>query len=289
MQIRAIAPWFGGKRTLAPWIVTELGDHRAYWEPFCGSMAVLLAKPPCRMETVNDLHADLINLARVIRDRQLGPRLYRILRRSLMTEDFLLESGGVIRQVEKDGLAGIDPVTRAYHYFVTSWMGRNGLAGSPTYNTGTLCVRYTTNGGHAATRWRNAIASIPAWRRRLSDVTILRRDGFEVLDRIEDAEGTAIYIDPPYFKKGGKYLHDFEPGDHDRLAAGVAHFKRARVVISYYEHPELDRLYKGWTRLQKQVTRSLSNGGQRGRNVNKVTEVLLINGPSYAAEDKGLF
>lgn len=43
--ITAIAPWFGSKRTLAPRIVAELGSHRAYWEPFCGSMAVLLAKP----------------------------------------------------------------------------------------------------------------------------------------------------------------------------------------------------------------------------------------------------
>jgi len=63
MKIKAIAPWFGGKRNLAPRIVELLGKHRVYWEPFCGSMAVLMAKLPCVMETVNDLHADLINLA----------------------------------------------------------------------------------------------------------------------------------------------------------------------------------------------------------------------------------
>ncbi|KKK94504.1 hypothetical protein LCGC14_2682220 [marine sediment metagenome] len=45
-KIKAIAPWFGGKRNLAPKIVDALGDHRVYWEPFCGSMAVLMAKPP---------------------------------------------------------------------------------------------------------------------------------------------------------------------------------------------------------------------------------------------------
>ena len=43
--IKAIVPSFGGKRTLAPQIVAELGEHRAYWEPFCGSMAVLIAIP----------------------------------------------------------------------------------------------------------------------------------------------------------------------------------------------------------------------------------------------------
>jgi len=45
MSIKALAPWFGGKRNMAPMIVQELGPHNSYWEPFCGSMAVLLAKP----------------------------------------------------------------------------------------------------------------------------------------------------------------------------------------------------------------------------------------------------
>lgn len=44
MKIRAIAPWFGGKRTLAEEIVRELGKHTQYFEPFCGSAAVLFAK-----------------------------------------------------------------------------------------------------------------------------------------------------------------------------------------------------------------------------------------------------
>ena len=46
MQIKALAPWFGGKRTLAPRIVAELGPHRAYWEPFCGSLAKDSGKRP---------------------------------------------------------------------------------------------------------------------------------------------------------------------------------------------------------------------------------------------------
>lgn len=37
MKIKALAPWFGAKRNLAPVIVGLLGEHRIYWEPFCGS------------------------------------------------------------------------------------------------------------------------------------------------------------------------------------------------------------------------------------------------------------
>ena len=51
-RIGAILPYFGGKRNLASRIIDFLGPHRVYWEPFCGSMAVLFAKEPVVMETV---------------------------------------------------------------------------------------------------------------------------------------------------------------------------------------------------------------------------------------------
>jgi DNA adenine methylase len=48
-------PYFGSKATLAERIVALLPPHRSYVEPYAGSLAVLLAKPPTPMETVNDL------------------------------------------------------------------------------------------------------------------------------------------------------------------------------------------------------------------------------------------
>ncbi len=53
MRIKALAPWFGGKRNLASAIVAAIGDHKVYWEPFCGSMAVLMFKPSVEMERFN--------------------------------------------------------------------------------------------------------------------------------------------------------------------------------------------------------------------------------------------
>lgn len=50
---RPLYPWFGSKRTMADEIVAELGKHTQYFEPFCGSMAVLLAKQEVSQETVN--------------------------------------------------------------------------------------------------------------------------------------------------------------------------------------------------------------------------------------------
>lgn len=288
MPIKALAPWFGGKRNLAPRIVAELGPHRCYWEPFCGAMPVLLAKPPCSMETVNDLHYDLTNLARVIRDPKAGAQLYRRLRRTWMSEDLFREADEFCRAAEAFGAYSsrvLDDakVERAYFYFLVSWLGRNGSSGMPMNRKGTFCVRYTATGGHAARRFHSSVASIPAWRRRMRNVTVLNRDGFALLERIEDAPGTAIYVDPPYLVKGADYLHDFRPEDHRRLAGLLAGFRQSRVVVSYYDHPLLAELYPGWTQVKIPVSRALAHGGRRGANQSKAVEVLLLNGLSFLA------
>lgn len=270
-MIGSLAPWFGSKRTLAPRIVEALGPHKAYWEPFCGSMAVLLAKEPCRMETVNDLNGDLINLSRTIQDATLGPQLYRRLRRVLMHESEQEEAKAKCREKITD------PVERAYWYFINSWMVRNGYGGTKDRGPGRVCVRFTNNGGHAATRWAGAVASIPQWRERLRKVTILQRDAFELIPRIEDVEETAIYCDPPYVVKGAKYLHDFESADHARLAETLQSFRRARVVVSYYDHPDLNRLYPGWSRLDCTMAKAVANASKTTKGAATAPEILLIN------------
>ncbi len=283
MKITALAPWFGSKRTLAPRIIAELGEHSAYWEPFCGSMSILLAKPPSTFETVNDMHDDLINLARVIRHPDAGPKLYRKLRRVLLDERAFDECGDRVRSEwppYQRADCGIHP-GRAFDYFVTSWFGRNGVAGTSSYNAH-FCRRYTKNGGHAAKRWESAVNSIPAWRRRMRAVTVLSCDGIELCGKIEDAPGVVIYADPPYLVKAAKYLHDFDWLAHRQLAKSLRRFTKTRVVVSYYEHPDLADLYPGWTKVDCTMTKSLVSSGKRDAgNDTKAPEVLLINGESY--------
>lgn len=290
MKISAIVPWFGSKRVLAARIVAQLGPHRSYWEPFCGSMAVLLAKPGCSSETVNDLHGDLINLARVIRDRRYGPALYRQLRRTLIHEGLFGDAesaiyGNTIEVGQADD-SRLD-LDRAYQFFLATWLGRNGVAGTTKGSCGKqFCVRYTKNGGHQGTRFNSAVSSIPFWRRRMREVCILSRDGFDLLERIDDQEGTAIYCDPPYVQKSAAYVHDFADADHARLAKSLRRFKRARVVVSYYEHPALAKLYRGWDKVLCPVAKGLGQQARRGKTGRiDAPEILLINGPAVPAED----
>lgn len=277
MKITALAPWFGSKRTLAPLIVEEIGKHSAYWEPFCASMAVLMAKPSVKMETVNDLHGDLINLARVVQS-PAAAQLYRRMRRVIVHEEFVEDCK---EQMRRPFVEGLD---RAFHFFVISWITRNGTGGTKESNQN-FCRRFTSNGGNPATRLASAVESIPAWRRRMRRVQIMRMDAFEMLAKIEDKSGGVIYADPPYLVKGAKYIHDFDWLAHRRLAKLLQRFQKTRVIVSYYEHPDLAALYPGWTKRECPTTKAMVSSGQRDTsgNAEKAPEVLLINGPSLAS------
>lgn len=291
MLMSSIAPWFGSKRGMAPLIAEELGKHKSYWELCCGSMAVLLSKPRSSHEHVVDMHGDLLNLARVIQDPKLGPALYRRLRRVLSHEGIYDDAkGAVAEQLAGDSLFGepreLPPLERAYWYFILSWMGRNGVAGTQRINY-QPAARWTHGGGHSGLRFANAVKSIPAWRRRLRSVSILQKNIFDVISKIEDQSGTVIYIDPPYVRDddtrsgGSKYEHEFNLSDHRLLAAKAQRFKKVRIVVSYYDTPLVRDLYPGWTFLDCTTSKNLHVQNRRGIGKVEAPEVLIINGKSY--------
>lgn len=54
---------------MADWIISLMPPHKSYLEPFFGSGAVFFKKPPSRIETINDLDGEIVNLFRCIRSR----------------------------------------------------------------------------------------------------------------------------------------------------------------------------------------------------------------------------
>jgi len=281
-KIKALAPWFGGKRTLAPTIVEELGKHASFWDVTGGGFSILFAKDRSSHKTVNDLHGDLINMARVVASDD-APALYERLQRTLHC-DALVEEGR--KQIAEDYEGDKPDLERAYWYFVVVWAGRNGVAGTKRINY-QMAVRWTHGGGSGGVRFRNAVESLPWWHQRIRTVEILRRDLFQVLPRIHDESGTVIYVDPPYFRRGARsggspYLYEFGCSDHSNLAGELQRFTKARVVVSYYDDEALDGLYPGWTKRQVYRNKNLHVQNRRGANKRTAPEVLLINGPSLA-------
>lgn len=65
MNTKPILSWPGGKSRLLKHIVPHIPAAAGYIEVFAGGCAVLLAKPPSKLEVVNDINSDLVTLYRV--------------------------------------------------------------------------------------------------------------------------------------------------------------------------------------------------------------------------------
>lgn len=300
MKIRAVVPWFGSKRSMADDIVIELGPHRSFYDLGCGSLAVTMNKAVSAHETAIDLHWHLINLVRIIQEESTAVILYDRLQRVICSEEIFERSREVITANPMLDDADLGSVDFAYHYFLTQWMGRNGVSGTKRLNY-QMAVRWTPGGGHGGIRFRSATESIPWWHQRLRPVIVMRRCMFEVLPRIEDVAGVVIYVDPPYLlgtRGACEYEYEFKHDEdmplfmsrtekrarqtHERLADELSRFKKARVVISYYDHPRLRKLYAGWTFQELYRQKNLHVQNRRGAGAMEAPEILIINGPSYA-------
>ena len=68
-QLFAPFPYFGGKRDIVASVWARLGEPRQYIEPFCGSAAMLLAKPgePAALEVVCDANGFIANFWRAVK------------------------------------------------------------------------------------------------------------------------------------------------------------------------------------------------------------------------------
>lgn len=297
--ISGLVPWFGGKRAMASAIVEQVcwRDGKPmkpalFAEPFCGSCAVSIAMPQVPVHIVNDLHRDLINLARVlISDR--GDELLDRAKRVLTSGDIF----GVAHErcVELERCTDVAMVTSvedtqlewAFVYLVSAWLGKGGVAGTCDRSTKAFASRYGPGGGSPSVRWFTLVRSLAALRRRMANVVVEHQSAFVLLGKLHDHPRVAVYCDPPYIsetREHGAYRHEFtdaggptmfgEPDDHERLADALRRFKHARIVVSYEDHPRLAELYPGWSKVEIDRPKNMSNTGSSAR----VREVLLVNG-----------
>jgi hypothetical protein len=247
--------------------------------PFAGGMSEL-AHIKARTVVVNDLHRHVINLARVVADERLLPKLVARLDGLLFHPDVLRLAQEVCRCAE----AGEPPecsfgedreLEWAAAYFVCAWMARNGTAGTGREFEAGLSVRYEAGGGDSAVRFRNATAALADWHRVLRRCTFSTDDVFDFLAKCKDRDGHGIYSDAPWPDDGDKYRHRFDEARQRRLAEALAAFRRCRVVVRFGDHPLVRELYPEtawrWHRLT----------GRTAANKGKAVVLLVRN----AAED----
>ena len=260
-------PYYGGKITLAESIAAMLPEHGHYVEPFAGSLAVLLAKPRARMETVNDLDGDLMTFWRVLRDQPEDLGLHMALTPHSRAEHEDAYDPDVPNDLE-----------RARRVWVLLSQGR----GSTLRRTGWRFYRNPGASTYAMPDYLAAYAArVPACAERLAGVSLECRDALEVVADYGGHEDVLLYCDPPYLgsTRSANYKHEMGgEREHRELAAALADCT-AGVVLSGYPSPLYEDLYAGWYRAELKAW--TGNGIRDGAT--KVdgdrTEVLWSNRP----------
>lgn len=178
-----------------------------------------VAEIDARTIVVGDVHRHVVNLAMVMADTTLGPKLYRRLRRLPFHPEVLLGAQERCGDWEASShVNGMLCLPWAVDYFVACWMGRSANAGTTREFDGGLPVRWNANGGDSNTRYRAAVASLNAWRRILRRCNFVTMDCFDFLAKCDDEPGHGVYCDPPFPDCGAKYRHSFTTDQHRRLA-----------------------------------------------------------------------
>ncbi len=319
--LTAPMPWFGGKRAAAHLVWDLLGDPARYLEPFAGSAAVLLRRPPGpkqRWECINDLDGWLVNMWRAIRDRPAEVVRYCD---GPMTEVDYHARAAWLKDRAGDGLVSwlegdperCDVKAAGWWLYVCAasigtplqsgpWKVVNGrlvdtrqMAGE--YELGGISrglPQMSTRGitrqalpgsdshSHQLELWFDRLAH------RLQSVNIMARDWSTLLTTAiiggRNWQTRAIFFDPPYHTSGDLYAEHH--GNGGQVADQVRQWcvdadPDLRIVLAGYDTDHDELLAHGWTKHKSQGTRG---GPGRSTIIGKPDREQLWASPSCVGQ-----
>ncbi|MCL6437230.1 MAG: DNA adenine methylase [Rubrobacteraceae bacterium] len=268
----------GGKWRIADWIIRHMPPHDTYLEPFFGSGAVFFRKKPARLETINDISGDVVNLFRVVREKpeELAAAVEMT---PWAREEYYLSYDRDRATIEKT--ANCDPaVEAARRFLVRCWQGHGSRLGS---SNGWRSVLQVNRGPTAVPyrQWKNVPGRILAATDRLKDAQIECRPAAEIITAYRLPE-VLIYADPPYVlstRDRKQYAHEMTDEDHEELLDLLMRHP-GPVLISGYANPLYESVLSDWVRVE---TRTLAEKAKIRE------EVLWINPVAAEALDGRLF
>lgn len=259
--------YYGGKTNLADRIVSLLPEHTHYVEPFAGSLAVLLAKPRSKMETVNDLDQDLVNFWRVLRDQP--DELARLM---------ALTPHSRVEQIAAYDLDAPD-LERARRVWVSLSQGR----GSTLRKTGWRLYRDPAGSSCSMPDYLTAyVERVPPAAARIHGVSLECRDALEVIRDYGKHPNVLLYCDPPYLaasRNSTNYRHEMATTKEHEVLAAALRDCRAAVVLSGYHSALYDDLYDGWHRVEFSAWTGNGIRGAATKTDGDRVEVLWSNRP----------
>jgi len=244
--MKPVLKYPGAKNRIAPWILEHMPmDIEVYVEPFFGGGAIFFAKPPSRIETINDLDGRVVNFFRVAREKP--EQLAQALR---LTPFSRQEYNATYKPRE-----GRTDIEEARIFAVQCWQG---FGCSNNYHNGWRSSQQKTS-PHCTKEWGALPDRIIEVSKRLMNAQIECLPAVELVQRYNTSD-VFLYVDPPYLsntRKGYLYRHEMADKDHEELLHLLVNHP-GRILISGYQSDMYDEHLTGWSKEQK---RTQAEGG----------------------------
>ncbi|MBU0915815.1 MAG: DNA adenine methylase [Gammaproteobacteria bacterium] len=220
---RPIIPWIGGKRRLAQRIFQTFPEHSCYVEPFAGGAALyFLREEPAKVEVLNDINSDLVNLYRVVKHH---------LEEFIRQFKWALSSREVFKWMQITNPETLTDIQRAARFYYLQQHAFGGKVTGQTWGTATtappinlLRIEETLSAAHLRMA-QTYIEHLP-W-----DVCIKRYD----------RKHTLFFCDPPYWMTAG-YGAEFAWDQYELLASMMKTVK-GKIILTLNDHPDIRQCF----------------------------------------------
>jgi DNA adenine methylase len=217
---------------------------------------LFFAKKPSVVEVLNDMHSDIVNLYRCLRDEDKAREIQRLMELTPYSREEFYN----YRDAYK---AEPDPVKRAYMwlYLAKATFGGKLCDASPAYG-------YTVTSSQATSAYLYTIDRLPLVHARLRTAQVEHDDALAVIKRY-DTPDTFFYCDPPYaasMRSSGQYRHEVDDDHHRALVELLLSIQGKALLSCYYSDLYQPLIDAGWIRKDWQ-TCSMAAGRTRGSGI----------------------
>lgn len=241
----------GGKSKLRKTIIGMIPEHICYVELFFGAGWVYFGKEPSKVDVINDIDKELINLFKMIKYH--APEIERQLEYEFSGRDVF----EVYKNVSTGYLTEIHRAVRFLYLLTQSFAGKGG-----TYGYGTTCKP------KPQIFYKNVLNDL---KERLRNTYVENLSFENIIDKY-DRSHTFFFADPPYFETAG-YGNEFGEKEHLLLKNKLSSLE-GKFLLTINDHVAVREWYKYFNIKEVEVNYSVSRQ-QEARG--KYKELIITN------------
>lgn len=239
IEAKPIVPWIGGKSRLLKHLLPLLPVHTTYVEPFAGGAALLFAKEPSKVEVLNDINGELINLYRVVQHH---------LEEFVRQFKWALASREVFKWEKLKNPETLTDIQRAARFY---YLQKNCFGGKLEGQT--FGISKVSPPRFNLLRIEEQLSAAHL---RLSRVLIEKLTWYECMEKYE-TPASLFFCDPPYWDTEG-YGVEFGWDNYQILKHKLEN-SSGKILITLNDHPDIRKLFEGFIIETRDIKYSVAN------------------------------